>query len=818
MKHNTKRVLALTLTTALSAALLSPAALAADAALSPSFDESYYATLDYYGGLMDSSVVKSFQTRGQSKLTDYGVYDEVINLTDDRTPTISDGTVTFDLGEDTPNRFYFEGKTDQPFRELPWTISVSYLLNGAPAQAEDLAGKTGLVEIDLDVVPNPAASEYSRNNLVLTAATAFNDDDILSLEAPGAQVQLLGNLRAVLFAVFPGEEQHFAIRVGSDSFTFPGLALLAVPATLQQLDQVADLREAKEKVEDSYDAINASLDVILNSLDGMSGSLNATANGLDQLNSARGTISAGKDPVYDKAELAISDLDGLAGALGSMDGYLDSTAQALTDTTASLNQLNSSVQSLKPELENTRNTIASIQKDTKALSQLLTDVESYNKKATAIASSLADEMDDLDDEMEDLQLRLNILESALKSPGKISTVSAQELTSKLTVAGTIDPDTGKDITVAKLLSNIENAQKLQAAYEGKIQELMAANSLTEEQAKAQLSFDSFLKAYFVQAGYDDSTAAAKSTAVQQLLYAVENDSSTKATLAELNQTLNTAGAGLDALNTRIREANSIITNLTGPTASLVDSLSELCETTGSSGMTDDLTALAQLCRDLLKTMKTHEGEGASLLGHVDELGSLASRVSQTAEDSLDHMNTLNGVLNTYEPQLQQALSDAKTLSGSAQSTLHDTGSALSSAEALMRQSSQGLDNGTRQTLSGLSDALRRSTTGLSQTGTIRNAKDTITDLIDDEWDTHTGGDNNLLLMDAGAAPLSMTDTRNPSPNNIQYIMRTQEIKLPDDTSEASDSQEAADNGTFLGRVAGLFKGLWNDFTGLFHKG
>lgn len=41
MKHNTKRVLALTLTAALSAALLSPAALAADAALTPSFDESY---------------------------------------------------------------------------------------------------------------------------------------------------------------------------------------------------------------------------------------------------------------------------------------------------------------------------------------------------------------------------------------------------------------------------------------------------------------------------------------------------------------------------------------------------------------------------------------------------------------------------------------------------------------------------------------------------------------------------------------------------------------------------------------------------------
>ena len=814
MKHNTKRVLALTLTAALSAALLSPAALAADAALTPSFDESYYATLDYYGGLMDSSVVKSFQTRGQSKLTDYGVYDAIINLTDDRTPTVSDGAVTFDLGEDAPSRFYFEGKTEQPFRELPWTITVSYQLNGAPALAEDLAGKTGLVEIDLDVVPNPAASEYSRNNLVLTAATAFNDDDILSLEAPGAQVQLLGNLRAVLFAVLPGEEQHFAIRVGSDSFTFPGLVLLAVPATLQQLDQVADLREAKEKVEDSYDAINASLDVILNSLDGMSGSLNATANGLDQLNSARGTISAGKDPVYDKAELAISDLDGLAGALGSMDTYLDTASQALTDSTATLNQLNGSVQSLKPELEKLRGTIADLQKDTKDLSQLLTDVESYNKKATAIATSLANGMDDLDDNMNDLRVRLDLLETALNNTKGVSKLDKIEI--------------GGMTSSSEIKGKVAEVEAYHAQYQG----YLAQNNLTPD----QLSFENFLiaasykkyaeavvaaggtpvsQAEFLQTAQGQE-AAATAKGAAQLYDTVHSMSSDE--LQEQLKLLDTANTSvIPAANAKITEINTLISNLTGPTANLVRSLSDLCETIGDSGMTDDLTSLAQLCRDLLKTMKAHEGDGSALLGNLDDLGSLASRVSQTAQDSLDQLDSLNGILNTYEPQLQQALGDGKILSGSAQSTLHDTGSALSSAEALIRQSGQGLDSGTRQTLSGLSDALRRSTTGLSQTGTIRASKDTITNLIDDEWDTHTGGDNNLLLMDPGAAPLSMTDSRNPSPHSIQYIMRTQEIKIPDDEPEASAARAKADNGTFFSRVGDLFKGLWNDFIGLFKK-
>ena len=286
-----KRTLALALAGLMAATCVVPAGAAPiQDGVAPTYDEAYYATLDYYGGVQEASVVKSYRLNGADTVTDYGTYDEVINLTDGVAPVIDGGKVTFQMGEAAPEKFYFEGKTVKPFEQLPWSIAVSYRLNGAPALAEELAGKTGLVEICLDILPNPAAPAYSRDNLVLTAAAAFNDDDIVSLEAPGAEVQLVGNLRTVLFAALPGEEDHFVIRVGSEDFSFSGLIFLAVPATLQQMEKVADLKQAKEKGEDSLDAISDSLDVILDTLDGMSGSLNATANGLDQLSGARSKI------------------------------------------------------------------------------------------------------------------------------------------------------------------------------------------------------------------------------------------------------------------------------------------------------------------------------------------------------------------------------------------------------------------------------------------------------------------------------------------------------------------------------------------------
>ena len=293
--------------------------------------------------------------------------------------------------------------------------------------------------------------------------------------------------------------------------------------------------------------------------------------------------------------------------------------------------------------------------------------------------------------------------------------------------------------------------------------------------------------------------------------------SQEADFEEQLKLLDTANSAIPGVNDKIDEVNSLVSGLAKPTANVVDDLQSLTIALGEDGLSDDLTRLSKLASDLLKDQKDHGGDAAGLLDHLDELGDLADRVTQNADTALDLVQKLDDTLNTYEPQAQQALTDAKALSDTTQAALKDTHAFLSSAEALLKQSGPSLDDGTRQTLSGLSDALRRSTAGLEQTGTIRNAKDTITSLIDDEWDSHTGGDNNLLLMDAGAVPVSLTSAQNGNPQSVQYIMRTQEIKADEEESQQTLSQQSADQGTFWSRVAAMFRDFWNAITGLFRK-
>ena len=163
-------------------------------------DEAFYITADYYGNLKESSVVKGYYVNGAKTIKDYGNYDSIINMTDKTEPVVNNGEVSFTFGDKSPDRFYFEGKTSEPMKNVPFSVSVDYKLNGVPKKAQELAGEDGLVEINLNIIPNKNADEYFRNNFMLMETTVVNSDDILSLEAQGAQVQSAGNIKAVMFA------------------------------------------------------------------------------------------------------------------------------------------------------------------------------------------------------------------------------------------------------------------------------------------------------------------------------------------------------------------------------------------------------------------------------------------------------------------------------------------------------------------------------------------------------------------------------------------------------------------------------------------
>ena len=955
-----------------------PAAAIGDG-VTATYDEAYYAMTDYYGNLTDGSVVKSYRTNGIATLTDYGEYDEVINLTDGTVPARNGGMTTFRLDEKAlPGTFYFEGKTTKPFQQLPWTISMSYTLNGVPTKAEDLAGQAGVVEIRLDIVPNERASEYARNNYTLEAMAIFNQDDILSLEAPGAQVQLIGNLRAVLFLGLPGEECHYTIRVGSEDFAFGGMTFLMVPATLSQLEEIAKLSERKDDLEDNYNKLSGSIDSLLDAMTAMTGSLNASANGLDQLNKAWGIFSNGKDVIYSGTDALRDDLSNLADVLEPVEGQIEALSKTITDSKSTLRSMTNTVSDLKGDLKDVESALRNLEDGTGDARKVFSALGSLRKSLKALQEALGGTVKDTSGKLDEtidknqnvgsttvnqvkeahsaytsdretyftiilkkqgsndaagtaknaaakvqqsgsvaaLEAELAIYKGQLEE-AKSSLATAQGALQKLKESGVKDDD-------SRVITLNENIKKLEAGItklETGIASLEGVIALeTAYQAKSQMTFQQFCQQVLGQ-----SAAVAKQmndlwlvyasgkveggdtpdkggTLSGELLHNDPEDSSEKDTSggdsassgdhSDGSSEKTPGGSGSESTGGTVEGSSTDAGSGTGgqvnsgtqnpPDSSNTDENGS--ENTGSGenngenngggsqkdptdapnppdpenpgtetepdaplppsesvgGAVVDLisggldSAMAEIAKlqkslaDVMNRLKDPTSQVISdlsaLCGRIENLSSLLNSAedlsaairhsSADLRDILDDVEDLQDILDDYEPVLQDTLKTVSSLSASAIKTIRDTQGLISDTEALMKSTGATLDDGTKQTLEGLAAVLRSTAKTMGTAGQIKDAKTSICDIIEDTWDEYTGDVNNLLLMDATAEAVSLTDSRNPSPESIQILIRTQEITMPDeDETEAEAAAEVQT--TFWGRVAQMLKDFWAAITGLF---
>ena len=952
-----------------------PAAAIGDG-VTATYDEAYYAMTDYYGNLTDGSVVKSYRTNGIATLTDYGDYDEIINLTDGTVPARNGGMTTFRLDEKAlPGTFYFEGKTTKPFQQLPWTISMSYTLNGVPTKAEDLAGQAGVVEIRLDIVPNERASEYARNNYTLEAMAIFNQDDILSLEAPGAQVQLIGNLRAVLFLGLPGEECHYTIRVGSEDFAFGGMTFLMVPATLSQLEEIAKLSERKDDLEDNYNKLSGSIDSLLDAMTAMTGSLNASANGLEQLNKARGIFSDGKGVIYSGTDTLREDLFNLADVLEPVEGQIETLSKTISDSKSTLRSMTNTVSDLKGDLKDVESALRDLEDGTGDMRKVFSALGSLRKSLKALQGALGGTVKDTSGKLDEtidknqnvgsttvnqvkeahsayvekdrktfyqdlLELKGTDTAEAAATVRKIMATrqelsnlkttlaqveaTRQQLQERLEQTQQKDPELNSP-EAKRLQAGIaecdENIAKIKAGiqqYEAGL-EASGANRLeTAYQAKAQMTFQQFCQQVLGQSAatakqmndlwlvyasgkveYDKDSPTGAETPDQggtlsgELLHNDPEDSSEKNTSSgdsapsgdhsDGSSEKTPGGSGSESTDAGSGTGDQVSSGAQNPpdssntdengsentgsgenngenngggsqkdptdapnppdpenpgTETEPDAPLPPSESVGgavvdliSGGLDSAMAEIAKLQKSLADVMNRLKdptsqviSDLSALCGRIENLSSLLNSAedlsaairhsSADLRDILDDVEDLQDILDDYEPVLQDTLKTVSSLSASAIKTIRDTQGLISDTEALMKSTGATLDDGTKQTLEGLAAVLRSTAKTMGTAGQIKDAKSSICDIIEDTWDEYTGDVNNLLLMDATAEAVSLTDSRNPSPESIQILIRTQEITMPDeDETEAEAAAEVQT--TFWGRVAQMFKDFWAAITGLF---
>ncbi|MEG1686250.1 MAG: hypothetical protein RR276_00060 [Angelakisella sp.] len=238
---------------AVAAAMLLSVTAFADAKPQPK-DEVVYVNLTATGAVDSVYVVNGFDLTAPARLQDYGNYTELKNLTTTQPLTTIDGAVTV---EAPAGRFYYQGKLESSVA-LPWTVAVSYQLDGRPISPELLAGQSGKLEITLGLATREDAPALYKEHFALQASLSLDSERCRNIVAPGATVANAGSNKQLSYMLLPGATKQYTLTADVTDFTLDGIQIAGVPMNMEfdkpdtsgVSGKLTDLKDGVAKLDD----------------------------------------------------------------------------------------------------------------------------------------------------------------------------------------------------------------------------------------------------------------------------------------------------------------------------------------------------------------------------------------------------------------------------------------------------------------------------------------------------------------------------------------------------------------------------------------
>ena len=184
-------------------------------------------------------------------------------------------------------------------------------------------------------------------------------------------------------------------------------------------------------------------------------------------------------------------------------------------------------------------------------------------------------------------------------------------------------------------------------------------------------------------------------------------------------------------------------------------------------------------------------------------------------DIIDDMNELNRTVNSYHDSALSAVDTANNIINSVDTNISVAADTLGTVNNMYKNSKGILNAGTKDSLNASMEIVNKSLDALKVTGNIKQSNDTIKSIWDEKID-ELENDSNILKIDTEAVKTSFTSDKNPEPNSVQVVLRTQEIKKAEDNS-VTDLESEDDNITPIKRIGNVFKKLF-DFIKSFMSG
>lgn len=270
--------------------------------------ETVFVNLALDGSVETVYVVNTFYPTGQ-EITDYGRYEEVLNLTDGRRAVVRGERITFPAGG-AGGIFRYQGRPVNG--QLPWEFAIGYELDGRPIAAGSLPGAGGQLRITVKVSSGPAALARFRDSHLLQVTLPFDLDRATAITAPGATTLIAGDTVSLGFTLLPGEEGTLVAEALVRDFAFAGLQIVAIRAE-------AVLGGAAEDMKRELDVLGGALGTMTASIAAFSDAALAVNAGAKRLHGGATELESGGRLLVRGVEGAEQALTGLAAGLSQLE-------------------------------------------------------------------------------------------------------------------------------------------------------------------------------------------------------------------------------------------------------------------------------------------------------------------------------------------------------------------------------------------------------------------------------------------------------------------------------------------------------------------
>lgn len=227
-------------------------------------NETVYVILNHDGSVREQSIVNHIY-KGldpeASLVVDYGKYRTVNNMISSIEPLLEDERVIWDSSVFKDEDLYYEGIMD---KELPVLLTIEYFLDGEQVKANQLAGKSGLLEIVIhgknmlsctepfyyeDYYGNQVkVEEVNYVPLMVQGSLDVDLNHFSDIDAGEGMSVTSGQTASINFMLFPYPEAETRISMVAEDIELERINMIIIPQLpgFPEVDMEDDLREMAE--------------------------------------------------------------------------------------------------------------------------------------------------------------------------------------------------------------------------------------------------------------------------------------------------------------------------------------------------------------------------------------------------------------------------------------------------------------------------------------------------------------------------------------------------------------------------------------------